>query len=183
MVFRHFLSEFSVFPHWNEWSLRGREYGSSTHVSPLCLQTALCCICHHPSAESGPTLRWRLSRHWGSLGTVQQLFLVLLLPERWYDYTFHPLNMEFGHVTCFVQWNVNESVESHFWVNTFSAGARFTSLSSPIAVIDLHPSLHYLSTNHCPPHFHTCQIKKESSVGNDDLIVLSIDGHMSRLLK
>lgn len=63
------------------------------------------------------------------------------------------------------------------------SSTAFLSSLSILTDSDLHPSLHYLSTNHCPPHFHTCQIKKESSVGNDDLIVLSIDGHMSRLLK
>ena len=45
---------------------------------------------------------------------------------------------------------------------------------------DLQPLLHYVPINH---PFHTCQIKKGSSAGKDDSDMLSIDGHLSYLLK
>lgn len=47
----HLLSAFSVFTHWNEWSLRVKECGCAISVSLLCLQT---CIMLHPS----PSLCW-----------------------------------------------------------------------------------------------------------------------------
>lgn len=83
----HLLSAFSVFAHWNEWSLRVKECGCAISVSLLCLQTVLCYIHHHPCAESGSTLCFSLSRHWGRLAAVHQLCLVLP-PARWDGYTF-----------------------------------------------------------------------------------------------
>ena len=109
----HLLSEFSAFPHWNERSLRGKERGSSTCV---CNRSTVLCVCHNPRAESGSTLWWSLSRHWGSLGPVQQLLLVLLPPKQMASLHFPPPWYEAGHMACFVQWNVNQNGVSHFQV-------------------------------------------------------------------
>lgn len=104
IVSGHLLRAFSVFPHWYEPFLRGKDI----RVSPLCLQTALCCVHDHPSAESGSTLRsnlqtlvvWMLFLNYFWFFSFQKDGMIALFP---------PPEISLDHMTCYVQRNVNRS--------------------------------------------------------------------------
>lgn len=95
----------------------------------LFLESANCILLSMslPRTESGSTLRLRRSGHGVSLDAVHQLFLVLLLPERWCDSTSPP-SLEWGLAT----WLALSSEMLTEVMPVIFKWTLFTPLSSPI---------------------------------------------------